>query len=649
MSNEIQFTAATTDVAAVQHPLDPLTAGEMEEAVAIVRAHEHFTQNNRMRFVCINLHEPEKQTVLSFTPGDSIERQALVVLLDNSTGHTYEALVSLTQHAVIHFTHIPGVQPSIIVDEFFECEAAVKVHPDVQEALRKRGVTNFDLVTVDPWSAGNYGEDIEQQRRLSRALLWTRLEEGDNNYAHPIDGLMVVVDLNSMEVVRVEDHEVIPVPEEMGNYSSAYITETRSDLKPLDIVQPDGVSFDVNGWEVRWQKWRFRVGFTHREGLVLHQVGYEDNGAVRPILYRASVAEMTVPYGDPSITQCRKNAFDVGEYGIGMLANSLELGCDCLGEIYYFDTHITMGSGEILPIKHAICLHEEDFSILWKHFDFRTQAVEVRRSRRLVISSIATVGNYEYGFYWYLYQDGTIELDIKMTGILSTAATHTESPSKHGTMLTPGLYAPNHQHVFCIRLDTAVDGQRNTVVEVDSVAEPPGPANPYGNAFSTRHTALTTEQEAQRRIDPFAARYWQITNPTSHNKTGAPVSYKLLPGENTLPFAQPDSSIAQRAGYMWQHLWVTPYTPQENYPAGQYPNQSTGTDGLPVWTQANRAVDNTDVVVWYVMNANHIARLEDWPVMPVTSIGFKLKPSGFFDQNPALDVPPSHGTHCHAG
>ena len=645
MTQQVQFAQSTANGQDVRHPLDPLSAAEMKTAIAVARAHPECP--GQTRFISVNLREPEKAAVQGFKPGDAVAREAEIILLDRASGRTYEITVSLDQQAVTRFEHIPGVQPSIVADEFFECEAAVKQHPEVQAALRKRGVTNLDLVTVDPWSAGNYGEDIEQNQRLSRALLWTRLEDGDNNYAHPIDGLIVMVDLNNMEVIRVEDHDAIPVPQAMGNYAAKYVDAMRQDVKPLDIVQPEGVSFEVNGREVKWQNWRFRVGFTQREGLVLHDVAYRDQGALRSILYRASVAEMTVPYGDPSITQARKNAFDIGEYGVGMLANSLALGCDCLGEIYYFDAHVALGSGDIMPIPNAICLHEEDFSILWKHFDFRTQATEVRRSRRLVVSFIATVGNYEYGFYWYFYQDGTIELDIKMTGILSTAAAHPEAPSAYGTMLNEGLYAPNHQHIFCTRLDMAVDGPNNTVVEVDTVAAPAGEGNPYGNAFYARPTPLTTEQEAQRLIDPFAARYWQITNPSSTNKTGAPVAYKLMPGENTLPFAQPDSSIAKRGAYMWKHLWVTPYHRDECYPAGDYPNQHAGGAGLPAWTQANRSVDNTDVVVWYVMNGNHIARLEDWPVMPVANIGFKLKPSGFFDQNPALDVPPSNGAYCH--
>src|SRR4030095_2002441 len=95
--------------------------------------------------------------------------------------------------------------------------------------------------------------------------------------------------------------------------------------------------------------------------------------------------------------------FDEGEYGIGMLANSLALGCDCLGEIRYLDAIVADAQGTPVTLENAICLHEEDFGILWKHTNFRTGQVEVRRSRRLVGSSIATVGKYEYGFLLYFY------------------------------------------------------------------------------------------------------------------------------------------------------------------------------------------------------------------------------------------------------
>lgn len=640
MSRRIEAPAITGAL----HPLDNLSVNEMARAAEIVKADAAFRES--MRFVSIVLNEPAKDKVLNFSEGDDIPREAFIILLDHTDGRTYEIIASLNEEQVRQFTHIPGVQPPIIMGEFAAAEALVKSHPKVHDALRKRGIIDFDLVTVEVWPAGNYGEEEENTRRIARGMFWANAEPGDNHFARPIDNLIAIVDLNIMEVIRVEDHGVIPVPQESGDYATRTIESFRSDVKPLDIVQPEGVSFTVNGYEVRWQKWQFRVGFTHREGLVLHQIGYEDNGRVRPIIYRASLAEMTVPYGDASITQYRKNAFDGGEFGMGLGTNALEMGCDCLGEIFYFDAALCKGNGDISTIPNAICLHEEDAGILWKHVDTRTGHTEVRRSRRLVISFIATVGNYEYGFYWYFYQDGTIALDIKMTGILQTAALPPGETTPYGMMLNDGLYAPHHQHIFCIRMDMAIDGQNNTVVEVDTVAQPTGPDNPYGNAFYPQYTRLKTEKEAQRVIDPYVARYWQIQNDASFNKVGRPVAYKLVPGSNPLPFAQSDSSIARRGSYMWKHLWVTPYDRAEKYPAGDYPNQHPGDDGLPRWTESNRSVENTDLVLWYVLGAHHIVRLEDWPVMPVEVVNFTMKPSGFFDESPALDVPPSHTDHC---
>lgn len=635
-----------------RHPLDRLTPGEMATVVEIIKTSEHFS--DQTRFASIGLRAPDKAEVLAFVPGSSFDRLADVVLVDSKERVTVEAVVSLTLGSLISYEPIPGMQPGIIINEFFESDAVIRRHPDFIAAMEKRGITDMDLVNLDPWSAGNYGDDRENDRRIIRALVWVRSEEGDNHYAHPVDGVMVIVDLHEMKVLAVEDEEVIPVPQTMNNWSRKYRTETRADIKPLDITQPDGPSFTVDGDRIRWQNWDMRVDWSHREGLVLNTVSFTDGDEVRPVLYRASLAEMTVPYGDPSSTQARKNAFDVGEYGMGMLANSLVLGCDCLGEIHYLDGHFVDGSGNIVTTPQAICIHEEDAGIAWKHTDFRSGDVEVRRMRKLVVSFIATVGNYEYGLYWYFFQDGRIELDIKLTGILSTAALALDQNGngngdgsavtpKYGTHLGDGLYAPNHQHFFCIRLDTQIDGQNNSVVEVNT-HQAPSEENPYGNAFYGEGTVLSTEQEAQRLVDPLAGRYWKVVSSDKTNKTGTPTGYKLMPGENVLPFATEDSSIRQRAAYMWKHLWVTPYDRDENYPAGQYPNQHPGGAGLPEWTAADRNVKETDVVVWYVMGHHHLPSLEDWPVMPVANIGFMLKPSGFFDENPVMDLPPSD--HC---
>lgn len=633
-----------------QHPLDPLSPTEINAAIAILKEQRSLTPN--FRFVSVLLNEPLKETVRNFKPGDAIEREVFIILLDNAEAQTYEAIVSLNQETVLSWTRIPGVQPPIMLDEFIECENAVKASPEFRAALERRGMTDLDLVMVDPWSAGNFGIEAEKGLRLSRAFCWVRSEPGDNGYARPIEGVVPVVDLNKMQVLRVEDYGVVPLPPRAGNYSREYIPQFRTDLKPLEIVQPEGPSFEVDGYKVSWQKWQFRIGFTPREGLVLYEVGYEDGGRIRPILYRASLAEMVVPYNDAGIPESnhhRKNAFDVGEYGIGMLANSLTLGCDCLGYIRYFDAFLTNSKGEVAIIENAICMHEEDYGILWKHMDWRTNHTEVRRSRRLVVSFIATVGNYEYGFFWYFYQDGTIQHEVKLTGILNTSACAPGEKPKHGSLLAPQLVGHIHQHFFNMRMDMCVDGEQNSVYEINTEAVPMGPENPHGNACIAIPTLLSTEQEAQRTVDIYKGRYWKVVNPQSLNSVGDPVGYKLVPGENLLPFFHPESSIAKRAGFTTKHLWVTPYHPAEKYPAGDYPNQHPGGDGLPKWTEGDRSVEDTDLVVWYTFGHHHIPRPEDWPVMPTSYIGFYLKPVGFFEQNPAMDVPPSQPKHACCG
>jgi primary-amine oxidase len=359
------------------HPLEPLSVEEIKVAVATVKGVKQAQLlSDRTRFMSVALQEPPKDCVLAYNPGDSIDRQAFMVLLDNETAKTYEVIVSVTKQSIVSWKHIPDVQPGFVLDEFFDCEAAVKASPAFQAALLKRGITDLDLVMVDPWSAGNYGLEDEEGVRLSRALSWVRSSPTDNGYARPIEGVIAVVDLNAMAVVRIDDYGddsgddsgndsgVVPLPPQAGNYSPEFVKNYREDLKPLEIVQPEGASFQVNGHEICWQKWKMRIGFTPREGLVLYTVSYEDEGKARPILYRASLVEMTVPYGDPRPQNFRKNAFDVGEYGLGMLTHSLKLGCDCLGEIYYFDGIITNSSGEVAVIENAICLHEEDFGIL---------------------------------------------------------------------------------------------------------------------------------------------------------------------------------------------------------------------------------------------------------------------------------------------
>ncbi|UGS34540.1 primary-amine oxidase [Capillimicrobium parvum] len=643
-----------TPITAAVHPLEPLSAEEIARATGTLRTERDLGPS--WRFVFVLLHEP-RRAAADWSSGESVPREAFVVLRDRESRGTYEALVSLTDDRVVWFQRKSGVQAQITFEEFMQCEQVVRSDPRWQEAMRARGVEDFSLCMIDPWAASHtMPDDHPDERRILRPLTWVQSEPGDNGYARPVEGLICVVDCDAMAVVEVIDHGIVPFPPRAGNYVPDLMTRAgnvpaftalRDDVRPIEITQPEGASFTVDGHAVSWQKWRVRISFNAKEGLVLHDIGYEDGGRVRPIISRASLSEMYVPYGDPAPTHAFKNVFDMGEYGLGWLANPLTLGCDCLGEIRYFDGVVNDQDGQPVTIPNAVCMHEEDAGIGWKHTNFHTEEVEVRRLRRLVISTIVTVGNYEYGYFWYLYTDGTIEYEVKLTGVISTGAVAPGQRPRHGTLVAPGLYGPHHQHFFCVRLDMAVDGVQNTVVEVDSEPLPPGPDNPLGTAWVTKRTELRTESEAQRIIDPLRARTWRIENPNVRNTVGDPVAYNLIPGENVLPMAEADSVQGRRAGFAAKHLWVTPYAEGERFAAGDYPNQHPGGSGLPEFTAADRPVADTDLVVWYTFGAHHVVRPEDWPVMPATHIGFRLKPSGFFDGNPALDMPRSAAHHCH--
>src|SRR6185436_1349858 len=247
----------------------------------------------------------------------------------------------------------------------------------------------------------------------------------------------------------------------------------------------------------------------------------------------------------------------------------------------------TTSRGEPLKIKNAICMHEEDYGILWKHTDRRLpDAPEVRRSRRLVISSVSTVENYEYGFFWYFYQDGNIGFEIKLTGILSLGAANPGEKPPFGTLVAPQVYAPNHQHFFNVRLDFDLDGTSNTVQQIDVTADPIDENNAFENAFRARAESLESEKQARAHLNLETARTWKIINPHVKNAVGEPVGYKFMPGDNSFPFASPNAWWRKRAGFVNHHVWVTPFSETEKYAAGDYPNQSHGGDGLVTWTAA---------------------------------------------------------------
>ena len=477
-----------------------------------------------------------------------------------------------------------------------------------------------------------------------------------NYYAYPLD---LCVELsNDFEVVKIfhlplGEHdraqtEGLPKPfdhRKIHNSSEYYptlSTERRTTTKPYHVSQPEGPSFSIGGNKMSWEKWTMRVGFNYREGMTLHDVRF--NG--RSLFYRLSLAEMFVPYGDPRTPFPRKAAFDLGNDGAGLCANNLKLGCDCLGHIKYIDGWLASHSGVPLKMPNVICCHEIDDGILWKHTNFRTGNAAVTRSRVLVLQTIITASNYEYIFLFYFGQDASIHYEVRATGILSTAPIDINTTVPYGTTVAPGVMAPYHQHLFCLRIDPAIDGPLNSLAVEESHTLPinnPDIHNPFGVGYTTTQTIIPHETGLD--LDHTTNRVFKIINERVTNPTTqTPVGFKLLPCYSQPLLAHPSSFHAKRSEFGKHAVWVTRYDEGEMFPAGRFTMQSVGGEGIGSWIEGRkkkieeRGVRDEDIVVWHCFGSTHNPRAEDWPVMPCEKMVVGLKPVNFFERNPALDV-----------
>ena len=638
------------------HPLASLRADELSLAAKIVAATPEFSE--RTRFAFIGLEEPAKADVFAWEAGRAgvPPRRVRVWIVDIGGGNARDIIVSLTDESVISSVVVDGSKGLVPVvdDESILAITTLYSNPEWAAALAKRGLTPTDVQIV-PLSAGWFDIPGEDGTRLVRCLAFRQDFPQDHIWAHPVDGLSVYLDLATTSVREIIDTHVFDTPEESGNFDDPTVQgPPLPGLKPIEITQPEGASYTIDGELVEWANWKFRVGYDVREGLVLRQLSFADDGVDRPIMYRGSINEMVVPYGDPSPNRFWQNYFDTGEFMLGRYTNSLDLGCDCVGEITYFDTVHADQFGNPQVTKNGICMHEEDFGVLWKHSDQFTGSHEVRRSRRLVISSFVTLANYDYGFFWYLYLDGTIEFEAKLTGMVFTSAhpgaQDDGSPYPFAMEVAPGLGAPNHQHIFSARLDLTVDGVENVVNEVDAVRVPISEVNPYGNGFTKSVTPIESELTSGRSADGSKGRVWQIASTTKTNRLGHPTSYVLHPTESPSLLMDPESVIAGRAAFATKSLFVTKFDEAERYASGDFVNQSPEGEGIPAFIASDEPLVGEDVVLWHSFGLTHFPRTEDWPIMPTDYAGFALKPYNFFGRNPSLNVPaPRAADHCSAG
>ncbi|TDL20438.1 peroxisomal copper amine oxidase [Rickenella mellea] len=691
------------------HPLDPLSPDEIAAVSLAIRKYvAKETTIKAVKFITSSIIPPPKKDVLAIlgipsepgkAPGVPKEysRRGEVDFIDLVTGDAHNVNLTFkgSEWIIDTIEQLPeGTQPQISVEELIAAEQAIRDDPRVQALAKDVGILP-EQIHADGWSIG-YDDRFPKSVRVQQGLLFARFSKHDNLYAHPMD-FIPVLDSNSMKVIHVDfpphrdassklstestapppisedpvtasKRDRIAPPKEAFDFLPDLIAQKegesykiRNDIKPLHVVQPEGVSFKIKGHELEWQKWKMHIAFSHREGIAISTITYNDNGEVRPIFYRLSLAEMVVPYAAPEFPHPRKFAFDAGEYGMGTMANDLTLGCDCLGQIHYLPGAFIGHDGSAIQIKNAICIHEEDAGLLWKHTDYRPGGrSQAARSRRLVVSMCCTLANYEYIWNYFFYQDGSIEFEIRLTGILQVYVKNPTEPNPFGTTVAPQINAHYHQHLFSLRVDPMVDGLNNSVIESDVIPLPNAPTgsveNFAGNAFIVQEKTLKVANEGARDFDYELDRRWRIVNPArTHYSSGAAPGYVIgMKGGATKLLARPDGWAARRAAFATKTLWVLPDKEGPNggkvWPAGKYVPQTREEpeDSVGGWSRGAENIENDDILLFLTIGTTHIPRPEDWPVMPVDHLRVTFKPQSFFKMNPSLDVPTAKDPHSKA-
>ena len=627
------------------HPLDALTAEEYWTVFEVLKASGKVDQQTR--YPAINLQEPPKAAVVKWKKGEPFTREALVVVKQGA--QAFEAVVDIKARRLASWTRIDGM-PNITREDFGAIEGAIKSSADFQAAMKRRGITDLETLECMGMVLGNFGTELERGRRLVRGTCLDRRGASSGQF-RPIDGVVALIDYDTKKVLKVLDTGVRPVPRDSGDYEE----RPRPVPGPLLIQQPAGPGYQVDGQLVRWQNWSFHFRIDPKAGSVVSLVRYLDEGRERSVMYQGHLSEIFVPYMDPSEDFYFINYLDIGETPQGRSA-PLEAGADCPMHASFFDAVSADARGMPVKRRRTACLFEREAGdVAWRHFS--RSEVDSRARRDLVLRQIATIGNYDYLLDWVFQQDGTFKVVAGATGQVNVRAVATptigtassngngngsgSSPvaraDAYGRLIAENMLAVNHDHFLSFRLDLDVDGTANSFV-VDKLVPRQLPAESPRRSIWVVESS-TVHSETEGKLSAHAPALWRVINPATHGKAGYPSSYQLKPGHSATSLLSAEDNPQVRGGFSQYQLWVTPQSDRERFAAGPYPTGAATADGLPVWTKANRNVENADLVVWYTMGMHHVVRAEDYPIMPVTWHELEIRPFDFFSRNPALDLP----------
>ena len=629
------------------HPLNGLNTTELKAAYDIIQKSKYAYPN--MRFAELKLKEPDKakvwDTFIDNKPFTD-HRIAVFNLLKGNTA--IEGEVDLNSKEVIKWNVLENTHGMVLIDNFEAVQKAIENSADYRKALKKRGIDDVKKVIANPLTVGYFGGKDGLNKELNVLKVVSYLDTGDGNYwAHPIENLVAVVDLNQQKVIRIEEGSLIPVPMAPKPYVSK---NTKTPPKPLNMVEPEGKNFSISGQTVHWGNWCLHVSLDSRVGLQLSTVTYKDKGVKRKVMYEGNLGGMVVPYGDPELGWYFKSYLDSGEYGMGTLTSSINPGKDAPNNAVLLDAVIADYTGQPQVIPNAIAIFERYAGPEYKHKEIFGDQDASEERRELVVRWISTVGNYDYMFDWVFGQNGTIGINAGATGIEAVKGVKTRTmhdatakeDTKYGTLIDHNIVGTTHQHIYNYRLDMDVDGGPNSFVHMDPVIKPTTDGGVRTSSMQIDTKVIDSEKSATEKFDPSSIRL--ISNLNKENKMGNPVSYQLIPfAGGTHPIAKgaqfsPDEWLFKRLSFMDKQIWVTQYNADERYPEGKYSNRSTHDTGLGQFIDNNQNIENKDLVVWLTTGTTHVARAEEWPIMPTEWVNTLLKPWNFFDSTPSLNI-----------
>jgi len=631
------------------HPLDHLTAEEHWAAYEILQTSNR--TDSEMVILSVSLNEPPKSEVLAWRKGDRFRREAIVQLSQQNAG--YEAVLDLQARQILEWRDAPGQNYMRHSGEDATVSKLLLEHDEMKAAFERRGVTDFRHINCLVINEGYFSRPEERGNRVVRAGCFNG-HGGSVGAASRYEGLVGVVDLTTKSVLRVLDLEAIPLAPKKAEFGPDAVGPTRDAGTPISVVQPMGPSFTLDGQSVSWQNWRFHFRVDPRRGVVLSLVRWVEDTIERMVMYQASLSELYVPYSSPQEPWVYQSYFDLGSASnlFGGVATPLERGTDCPAHATFFDAVSTAESGRPTNVTRAACLFERVAGDpAWRHTG-GDGIVESRVRRDLVLRMFIAAGNYDYLLDYVFLQNGSLQVRIGASGIdqmrtvkpVDAVQARAMAPDQelYGRFIAPHLVGVNHSHFFSFRLDLDIDGRSNSLA-VDRLTTKRLPHGTPRTSLWNFHTDIPQrELEAKRQTTIDKPELWRIINPGKPGVYGDPVGYQIAGGNQAITLLADDDFLRRRAGFTDHTLWVTPFEPDEMFAAGVYPTVNEADLGLPSWTKQNRPIDQEDIVAWYTVGFHHIPRPEDFPVMPVTWHSFELRPVGFFERNPALDIPKSH-------